>query len=101
MKRQPEQHMNKIVPVRKASLAEMQRELCAIGGLLGEAMSRLNQIETRVASLVSGQQQLHMAGEEGFEPSLTDPESAVLPLDDSPARQNYTTEPSLEQWYPA
>ena len=26
-----------------------------------------------------------MAGEEGFEPSLTDPESAVLPLDDSPA----------------
>ncbi len=28
-----------------------------------------------------------MAGEEGFEPSLTDPESAVLPLDDSPAHQ--------------
>ena len=27
---------------------------------------------------------LKVAGEEGFEPSLTDPESAVLPLDDSP-----------------
>ena len=27
-----------------------------------------------------------LAGEEGFEPSLTDPESAVLPLDDSPAQ---------------
>ena len=26
-----------------------------------------------------------VAGEEGFEPSLTDSESAVLPLDDSPA----------------
>ena len=26
-----------------------------------------------------------MAGELGFEPSLADPESAVLPLDDSPA----------------
>lgn len=25
-----------------------------------------------------------MAGEGGFEPPLTDPESAVLPLDDSP-----------------
>ena len=31
-----------------------------------------------------------MAGEEGFEPSLTDSESAVLPLDDSPACQNYS-----------
>ena len=30
-----------------------------------------------------------VAGEEGFEPSLADPESAVLPLDDSPVRQNY------------
>ena len=27
----------------------------------------------------------HLAGEEGFEPSQTDPESVVLPLDDSPA----------------
>ncbi len=27
----------------------------------------------------------NLAGEEGFEPSFTDPESAVLPLDDSPA----------------
>ena len=27
---------------------------------------------------------LPMAGEEGFEPSLADPESAVLPLDYSP-----------------
>ena len=26
-----------------------------------------------------------LAGEEGFEPSLRDPESRVLPLDDSPA----------------
>ena len=26
-----------------------------------------------------------LAGELGFEPSLADPESAVLPLDDSPA----------------
>ncbi len=34
-----------------------------------------------------------LAGEEGFEPSLTDPESAVLPLDDSPAHQNYSMEP--------
>ena len=31
-----------------------------------------------------------VAGEEGFEPSFTDPESAVLPLDDSPVRQNYS-----------
>jgi hypothetical protein len=38
-----------------------------------------------------------MAGEEGFEPSLTDPESAVLPLDDSPARQNYITRLNLKQ----
>ena len=29
--------------------------------------------------------QKNMAGEEGFEPSLTDSESAVLPLDDSPS----------------
>ena len=27
-----------------------------------------------------------LAGEEGLEPSFTDPESAVLPLDDSPAQ---------------
>jgi hypothetical protein len=32
---------------------------------------------------------VRLAGEEGFEPSLTDPESAVLPLDDSPARVDY------------
>jgi hypothetical protein len=36
----------------------------------------------------------HLAGEEGFEPSLADPESAVLPLDDSPAQENYITLPS-------
>ncbi len=36
---------------------------------------------------VSAPPYLHLAGEEGFEPSLTDPESAVLPLDDSPAQQ--------------
>ncbi len=38
-----------------------------------------------------------LAGEEGFEPSFTDPESAVLPLDDSPAHQNYSIQPCLEQ----
>ncbi len=27
----------------------------------------------------------HLAGEQGFEPQLAEPESAVLPLDDSPA----------------
>jgi hypothetical protein len=27
-----------------------------------------------------------MAGDPGFEPGLTDPESAVLPLDESPTR---------------
>jgi site-specific DNA recombinase len=31
-----------------------------------------------------------VAGEEGFEPSLTDPESAVLPLDDSPVQVDYS-----------
>ena len=31
-----------------------------------------------------------LAGEEGFEPSLTDPESAVLPLDYSPAHFDYS-----------
>jgi hypothetical protein len=36
-----------------------------------------------------------MAGEEGFEPSLTDPESAVLPLDDSPAHVDYSIGPGL------
>lgn len=29
----------------------------------------------------------YLVGEEGFEPSHTDPESVVLPLDDSPALQ--------------
>ena len=38
-----------------------------------------------------------MAGEEGFEPSLTDSESAVLPLDYSPAHQNYNMKPYLQQ----
>ena len=38
-----------------------------------------------------------LAGEEGFEPSLTDPESAVLPLDDSPAHHDYNMEPCLWQ----
>ena len=37
-----------------------------------------------------------LAGEEGFEPSLADPESAVLPLDYSPAHQNYSI--GLYQW---
>ena len=32
-----------------------------------------------------------VAGEEGFEPSFTDPESAVLPLDDSPAYLHFST----------
>ena len=35
--------------------------------------------------------QKKVAGEEGFEPSLTDPESAVLPLDDSPAQVHCST----------
>ena len=30
-----------------------------------------------------------VAGEPGFEPGLRDPESRVLPLDDSPAQQDY------------
>ena len=30
------------------------------------------------------------AGAQGFEPQLTDPESAVLPLDDTPMRSNST-----------
>ncbi len=41
---------------------------------------------------------IKLAGEEGFEPSLTDSESAVLPLDDSPARLNYSIQPKLRQW---
>ena len=32
-----------------------------------------------------------LAGEPGFEPGLADPESAVLPLDDSPAPLHHTT----------
>ena len=35
-------------------------------------------------------QKTNLAGEEGFEPSLPDPESGVLPLDDSPVRINYS-----------
>ena len=31
-----------------------------------------------------------LAGEPGFEPGLTDPESAVLPLDDSPTGSDYS-----------
>lgn len=29
----------------------------------------------------------HLAGDEGFEPSQTDPESVVLPLDESPEQR--------------
>ena len=40
-----------------------------------------------------------MAGEPGFEPGLTDPESVVLPLDDSPARQHYNlSDTILKNW---
>ena len=39
----------------------------------------------------------HLAGEEGFEPSPADPESAVLPLDDSPAQKNYSMTPVWQQ----
>ena len=39
-----------------------------------------------------------MAGEEGFEPSLTDSESAVLPLDYSPTHQNYNTKLYHQQY---
>ena len=38
---------------------------------------------------------LIMAGEEGFEPSLTGPEPAVLPLDYSPAQHNYSNRARL------
>ena len=37
------------------------------------------------------------AGAQGFEPQLTDPESAVLPLDDAPMRTNCTLEAGLCQ----
>ena len=40
---------------------------------------------------------LKLAGEEGFEPSLADSESAVLPLDDSPAQKDYSTGKNLSQ----
>lgn len=35
--------------------------------------------------MTRGRTEKHMAGEPGFEPGLRDPESRVLPLDDSPA----------------
>ncbi len=43
-----------------------------------------------------------MAGEGGFEPPLTEPESAVLPLDDSPIvriRINYLIPPVKVKLY--
>ncbi len=40
-----------------------------------------------------------LAGEVGFEPTLTDSESAVLPLDYSPAHQDYSYEHELCQNY--
>ena len=40
---------------------------------------------------------INLAGEEGFEPSLADSESAVLPLDYSPAHQNYSTKAGQQQ----
>ena len=40
----------------------------------------------REVSLTPRRMRHTLAGEEGFEPSLADPESAVLPLDDSPAQ---------------
>ena len=43
-----------------------------------------------VSSQTEVQNASNLAGEEGFEPSLTDPESAVLPLDDSPAHVDYS-----------
>lgn len=32
---------------------------------------------------------IEVAGEQGVEPRLSDPETDVLPLDDSPAKHNY------------
>ena len=40
---------------------------------------------------------MHMAGDRGFEPRLADPESAVLPLDESPIRCDYSTRQIGEQ----
>ena len=41
-----------------------------------------------------------MAGELGFEPSLADPESAVLPLDYSPANQpSFDIITKIWQWF--
>jgi hypothetical protein len=48
----------------------------AISSLRGRCPGPLDECATNTFSL--------MAGEEGFEPSHTDSESAVLPLDDSP-----------------
>src|SRR3989304_6659850 len=44
-------------------------------------------LEREVSWAARRMRRLELAGEEGFEPSHTDPESVVLPLDDSPARQ--------------
>jgi hypothetical protein len=40
-----------------------------------------------------------VAGDPGFEPGLTDPESAVLPLDESPTREDYNKGQYLWQPY--
>jgi hypothetical protein len=51
--------------------------------------SRLASSSPCCCSWCSGGARGTLAGEPGFEPGLTDPESAVLPLDDSPTASDY------------
>ena len=44
-------------------------------------------------------QGLYLAGDQGFEPRLTVPETAVLPLDESPMRVDFTTSPKNRQFF--
>ncbi len=57
--------------------SQEMRDFEAISSLRGRCPRPLDECATKHS--------LQMAGEEGFEPSHTDSESAVLPLDDSPA----------------
>ncbi len=52
--------------------------------LAGYAAATNNQMELYASSQRQVRNASKVAGEEGFEPSLADPESAVLPLDYSP-----------------
>ena len=46
---------------------------------------------TNVTFVLSKQGWIINTGEQGFEPQLTDPETAVLPLDDSPTYKSHIT----------